>query len=255
VFLRIDSKTPMQTHHVIGLDLGRPSEYTALALLQWEAPLPPPPLRDIWGNEYPRKPIGPFHPEYNVRALRRWPLGTAYTEIIAGLEQFLQTQPLRQVPVVLVVDATGAGYPVCRMVKEQLDQARVRGWQVAVTITEGSAVTLDESAPDVGCWRVAKKQLVSQLQVLLGTRRLRVAAGLKEAPTLLRELQTFRVKSTEGATNPSSPGGNAPMTTWFSPWPWPAGPRKPWTASWCADEAVRGPTSLTAWSCSLVYYR
>jgi hypothetical protein len=191
----IDSRTPMQTHHVIGLVLGRPSEYTALALLQGQAPLPLPPIRDIWGNEYPRKPIGPFHPEYHVRALRCWPLGTAYTEIVAGLIEFLRRPPLDRERVTLAVDATGAGDPVCEMVKVKLGRAGVRGWQVAVTITAGSGVTLEDNAP--GRWRVAKKQLVSILQVLLGTRRLRVAAGLKESQTLLRELQTFRVKSTE----------------------------------------------------------
>jgi hypothetical protein len=65
---------------------------------------------------------------------------------------------------------------------------------VAVTITCGSAVT----NPGLGRWHVAKKQLVSVMQVLLGSRRLHVAEG-PEAATLLRELGTFTVKVTEMA--------------------------------------------------------
>ena len=44
-----------------------------------------------------------------------------------------------------------------------------------------------------------KKELVASLQVLLQTRRLKVAKTLPEAATLVRELETFRVKVTEAA--------------------------------------------------------
>jgi hypothetical protein len=83
------------------------------------------------------------------------------------------------------------------MVREKLGRAEVQGGQVVVTITGGSAVIHDPSAPVR--WRVANKQLVSVLQVLFSNRRLHVAARLKEAPTLVRELQTFKVKPTEAA--------------------------------------------------------
>jgi len=46
---------------------------------------------------------------------------------------------------------------------------------------------------------VPKKELVASLQVLLQTRRLKVAKTLPEAATLVRELETFRVKVTEAA--------------------------------------------------------
>src|SRR5262249_51244934 len=48
-----------------------------------------------------------------------------------------------------------------------------------------------------GRWRVAKKQLASVLQVLLGSRRLLVAEALPEARTLRQELGNFTVKITE----------------------------------------------------------
>src|SRR5262249_55471850 len=62
-------------------------------------------------------------------------------------------------------------------------------------ITAGHAVT----AGDDGSWHVAKKELVSGLQVLLQTRRLQIARALPEADLLVKELQNFRVKVTVAA--------------------------------------------------------
>jgi hypothetical protein len=57
-----------------------------------------------------------------------------------------------------------------------------------------------------GRWHVAKKQLVSILQVLLGTRRLHVAADQPDARQLVRELETFQVKLTQA--------GNETFESW-----------------------------------------
>ena len=62
-------------------------------------------------------------------------------------------------------------------------------------ITAGHAVT----AGDDGSWHVAKKELVSRLQVLLQTRRLQIARALPDADLLVKELQNFRVKVTVAA--------------------------------------------------------
>jgi len=64
-----------------------------------------------------------------------------------------------------------------------------------VSITAGSAVTQDQSVP--GRWRVAKKQLASVVQVLLGHRRLLIADSLPEARVLKDELGQFSVKITQ----------------------------------------------------------
>jgi hypothetical protein len=101
----------------------------------------------------------------------------------------------------LVVDATGVGNAVAEMVEEQMLSPDVNGCFCAVTITAGSAVNQDMTAP--GRWRVAKKQLVSVMQVLLGNRRLRIADTLPEARTLKDELGTFSVKINPDTANES----------------------------------------------------
>ena len=90
----------------------------------------------------------------------------------------------------LIVDATGVGRPV-------VDAFRAAGFArpgvalVAILITGGDAVPYDRAS---GYWRVPKRDLVGILAVLLQTRRLKVAAALPHAPTLLTELQNVRVK-------------------------------------------------------------
>ena len=162
----------------IGLDLGRQIDPSALALLQWHH----------W-------PIAGQRPVYEVPTLKRWPLGTAYTQIVAEVSRFLKSPPLNAHHPVLVVDATGVGAAVAEMCLEQFRADGVVGGFVEVTITAGAAVTQDQQRS--GCWRVAKKQLASVLQVLLGHRRLRVAEELAEARTLKDELGKFTVKITE----------------------------------------------------------
>jgi hypothetical protein len=64
---------------------------------------------------------------------------------------------------------------------------------VAATIT-GS----DRASRVGGEWRVPKRDLVVGLQVMLETGELRIAAGLKEGDTFVRELMEMRVKVSVG---------------------------------------------------------
>ena len=61
-----------------------------------------------------------------------------------------------------------------------------------VTLTAGHAVT----GGDAGVLHVPKRELVGTLQVLLQTRRLRVARTLPDAVVLVQELENFRAKVT-----------------------------------------------------------
>jgi hypothetical protein len=169
-------------HHVIGLDLGQQQDHTALALLEWDVQLP-----------YNRQ----LRPRYEVRTLKRWPLGTAYTDIVKGLVSFvglpeLHLQPKKVREPLLVIDQTGVGRPVVEMVLEGLYKAHLPLGMLGVTITSGHEVTLATSAQ----WHVPKRDLVGTLKVLLQTRRLHVAGELPEAAALVRELEAFRVKVT-----------------------------------------------------------
>jgi hypothetical protein len=64
-----------------------------------------------------------------------------------------------------------------------------------VTITVGQAET---KLPD-GSFPLPKQDLVTALQLVLQTRRLRVAPSLPDADILIREMQNFRVTITLAA--------------------------------------------------------
>jgi hypothetical protein len=91
----------------------------------------------------------------------------------------------------LAVDATGVGRPVCDLFRD----ARMPGRLVPITITGGLSVTGDGR----GGVHVPKKDLVACAQVLLQTRRLRVARELALADVLVQELENFRVRITPAA--------------------------------------------------------
>lgn len=154
-----------------GLDLGQTHDSTALAVLEHQLT--------------PGQPI-----VYHIRHLQRWPLGTAYPVIVDDVAALHSQAPLADASI--VVDGTGAGRPVVDLFRRAL-WSRLK----PVTITAGHQVTQDEA----GYWHVPKRTLVAIVQTLLQTKRLRWAAGLREAKTLERELRTFRIKVTAAAND------------------------------------------------------
>jgi hypothetical protein len=163
----------MLTAYYLGLDLGQTQDFTALAVLQCTLP-------DTGETE-----AAP--PEYALRHLKRFPLGTPYTEIVPAVARLAGAQPLAGAP--LVVDQTGVGRAVVDMLRQAV------GWVVPVTITGGHAVTQAEDRS----WHVPKKELVTCLQVVMQSRRLQIARSLPDAATLVRELQNFQIKITAAA--------------------------------------------------------
>jgi hypothetical protein len=94
-------------------------------------------------------------------------------------------KPIRQrlLHTVLLIDKTGVGAAVV----DSLWQAQLR--PLGITIHGGSSVTSEAYG-----FRVPKRDLVAAVQTLLQNGRLRIAEGLELAPTLKRELLSFRVK-------------------------------------------------------------
>jgi hypothetical protein len=174
---------------IVGLDLGKSQDFTAVTVLDWTEASPAVP-----------------RPDYRVTNLKRFPLGTEYTEITAWLVRFFQTaDPARhgEPPPALVVDETGCGAPVVEMIRVAFDKAAIPGFLVAVTITAGSGVT--NTIGRRGHWRVAKSVLASVLVTLFQSRRLHIAQ-LPGTATLLKEAQAFSVKVT--------PAGNETFLAW-----------------------------------------
>src|SRR5262249_34858847 len=72
---------PARPRFVVGLDLGKLSDFTALCLLEWEVP--------------GQRLLG-WRPHYACTCLRRWPLQTPYLDIIGQVAKFLTQPPLSQ---------------------------------------------------------------------------------------------------------------------------------------------------------------
>jgi hypothetical protein len=159
-----------------GLDLGQAQQFTALGVLG----------KTAFGD--PADPEVP-PPQYAVRHLERFPIGSPYPEVFAWLAALFQEKPLAHSK--LVVDQTGVGHAVMEM----LNDSAVRAELSLVTITAGLKASFHASS-----WLVPKKDLVAILQVLLRTRRIRIAETLPEAKTLVGELERFRAHVTPSST-------------------------------------------------------
>jgi hypothetical protein len=162
---REDPPTPA-TEYVIGVDLGQSQDYSALCVIEYQ---------------------NVDEPTYHVRHLHRWPLGTPYTQIVRDVEAMVRTPPLDTRHPAVAADRTGVGRGVLEMFGDGL-AADLH----AILITAGHSVTRDAE----GCWHVPKVELVSALQKLLQSRRLKVSPDLDMAAVLVSELKAFRTKIT-----------------------------------------------------------
>src|SRR5262249_13336325 len=155
------------------LDLGQASDYTALAVLER--------TEKIMDVIDPRLTRVQRMSHFGCRGLKRWPLGTPYTAIVADTVKLTSKLPLAKTK--LIIDATGVGRPV-------VDMFRTSGLLVSmvpVMITSGAKESRNDAYH-----HVAKTILISTLQVLLQQRRLRFAQALPETATLVRELENYR---------------------------------------------------------------
>jgi hypothetical protein len=157
-------------NYLLGLDLGRAQEFTALAVLERHREPDP---RD------PRRLLS----HYAVRHLQRWPPGTPYPAIALNLAGLVARPPLEYPR--LVIDQTGVGQAVAALFRPADLKARLR----PTRITAGHTVSLVD-----GVWQVARQELASILQTLLQGRRLKIAA-VPEREILAQELAAFQVKA------------------------------------------------------------
>jgi hypothetical protein len=168
---------PEQPDFILGCDLGKIRDFTALALLE----------RSRRPDEGGRRA---YH--YQCRHLHRFPLNTPYVGadgeagVAEGLAELLGKLPGRAA---LVLDATGPGVSVADVLrKAKLPVSQL----VAVVITGGHA---PPNRPEgAGCWNVAKRHLASTLLAVVGTRRLAVAPSLPLANVLVEEMGQFTMK-------------------------------------------------------------
>jgi hypothetical protein len=169
----------------LGLDLGQAQDFTALALV--EARLAP---GAAAAGPAARPPL-----DFRVPTLWRWPLGTPYPAIVAGLLEFCRLPALGGA--CLIIDGTGVGAAVVDLVSDAFRAAAARGGVHAhgfasVLLTAGHEVVHAGNAR----WNVPKKELVSALLVAFQSRRLHIAQERRETAVLVKELQNFRTRIT-----------------------------------------------------------
>lgn len=178
----------------IGLDLGKVSDPTALAVLERsEAP---------GGGR-----------RYDVRTLQRSELGIPYPRVVEAVGRLVADpvfRPRRLYPAdangrerlewapfpTLVVDATGVGVAVVDL----FAGARLAATLTPLTITSGGqARTAPWPSTHHPAWWVPKIELVGTTQALLQTGRIKIAPDLEHADTLKREMLNFEIRVTQSA--------------------------------------------------------
>jgi hypothetical protein len=176
---------PFVPDFLLGLDLGKASDFTALAVVE----------RSRYPDaDNPTRTVR----RYAVRHLTRWPPKTSYHAIVAEVAGLARTNPIdRPLWPLLAVDQTGVGVAVVETIRKAGIPARL----YPLCITAGSAVTAGED----GSVHVPRKELVGVLQLLLQSRRL-VFSPLPQRDLLVRELENFKDKS--------PPAGGESLEAW-----------------------------------------
>jgi len=162
--------------HIVGLDLGQSTDYTAITFLERSRQKTGELDREL------RPKFAP--PAYLVRYLERLKLGTPYPQQVARVKELVSHSTL-QGKVTLALDFTGVGRPVADMFRE----AKLPCSLYCVSIHGGNSITWDGSLVSV-----PKRDLVAAVQVLLQSGRLKILESLPETKTLVRELLNFKVK-------------------------------------------------------------
>jgi hypothetical protein len=161
----------MAVQHVGGLDLGQAGDLAALSLDR------------IVPTADPERSL------HQIVHLHRWEPGTRYHKIVDDVHAFWKAKDLGDSP--LCIDKTGVGAPV-------VDQFIHKGVIPIrpIIITGGHHWNYDDEGRS---YNVPKKDLVAVVQLLLQSGRMQVAAALREAKTLVKELQNFKMKISAAA--------------------------------------------------------
>jgi hypothetical protein len=158
----------------VGLDLGQKRDHSAIAVVEREE------QRLAWMPGLPQV--------MRIRYLRRIPLGTSYTKVVEIVGEIVR-HPMLEGRSRLVADATGVGAPVVDLLKA----AHLSCSLTPVTITSG-----DHAHSQGEHWNVPKRDLLTNLLVLLEAGELRIPRRLGEAGALIRELSSVEMRHRPG---------------------------------------------------------
>jgi len=168
---------------VMGLDVGKVRDYSALCMIErWQK-----------YHDYPRRHIENGDPVYHLKYAERLPLDTDY----AIQKQFCrmahdqavsdyQVKGKNGVKVEFVLDATGPGLPILDEFKKVIKPIQ------GIYFTSGSEVNKEDKI-----YYVPKKDLVTNLQIIIQNNRIQFASNIPNLKTLQDELLTFSYKIKE----------------------------------------------------------
>ena len=159
-------------HYIMAASFGTISEPTAIAVLEQES-------RDVPDH-------GLENRELRLRHLERFSLDTKYPAIIDRVHDLLRILDEKDEakPPKLLVDVTATGKRIVELMrKKELHPT-------SVLVSMGTGQT-ERGWYD---YRVSKLELIGSMQVSYSEDVLKVAAGLELAPTLVQELQSFKLK-------------------------------------------------------------
>jgi hypothetical protein len=167
----------------LGLDLGQRHDPTAIAVVE----------RMELARVYQHSKFLSLR----LRHVERVPLGTPYPAVVERIRRLVHSSQLVN-NCALAVDATGVGAPVVDMLRA----ARL-GCDIApVNITSG-----DQQRRSGSQYYLPKRDLLAAVQVVLDRGELKLARGLKELGTLIRELTDVRsVLQSSGRTRLGADG-------------------------------------------------
>jgi len=177
---------------LVGLDLGQRNDFTAISVIERRlTPTGDLGSRKTWnGDAWEETAVLKVEREYHVRHLDRY-RDVPYPEVVADVVSLTQAI---EGNLVLVVDATGVGLPVYDSLRAELVKAfgpHTEGLELlGVLIHGGDRVTRGKR----NTFGVPKRDLVGVSQVLLESRRLKVAKELELRPVLLEEMRNFRAR-------------------------------------------------------------
>lgn len=163
-------KEPLPSDYVIGLDLGKSADYTALTGLE---------------IQYSAESEDPKDATFVCRYLERLKLGVSYPDQVEHVRRVCLREPLLSRTPQLAIDQTGVGAAVVDLFK----RAEINADLKPILIHGGNETTREH-----GVYHVPKRELVGTAQVVLATGKLIISDQFKLKEVLIQELQNFQVK-------------------------------------------------------------
>jgi hypothetical protein len=171
--------------NIVAVDLGRQADFTAISIIQTREHWTTGPNIPVeWKTGEEDKLLTYYH---HLRYLTR--MKAKYPEVVRVVKTIVTSLEEDQATA-LLVDATGVGLPVVdMMVDDGLNP-------VPILITGGSTITEKD-----GGYHIPKRFLVSALQGLFETGRLKISAGIENFEEFMHELTHFKVKITKAGND------------------------------------------------------